>query len=349
MAEWQDLAARDAPSLGQARLPEILPASFADWMVGHLTDEDLVEAKAYLDEARAALRAKDLTVPMPMQRRLDVDRRMVEVEAAALDRELEHRRTTGRPRAPPQILSRHARLSLPSAAGTRLERQALWEALRRYGARTNPKAEAERLRADLEVRGYEDEVERLVADGKRVAALKDAASRQRAEALQTQRAARLREGLAALHTRRPEQVRSLLDQIHEVDRSSAPGPSMKTAPGGSPARPYGDPVLLRCAASLESLPGFNAEPAGVAPQTPSASSGSTDVVQFSTQLAVRRRTGAEHPLVKAAEEADKPPTSPAAAAANDPPSGRGVNRSRPPSNDAPTPNRPRSPPRFRRR
>ncbi|WP_437934031.1 hypothetical protein [Sorangium sp. So ce341] len=306
MLQWQELASIE-PARRHVFLPDAL-ASFPDWMVSHLSDEDLLEVKAYLDEARAALRATDLAIPLFLQGRLDVDRRVVELEAAAIARELEHRQTVGRPRAPPPpedlsdaekaMLARHSRPALPTLAGSRAEREALWEALRRYEARTNPKAEAKRLRIDLEIKGYQDELAKLVEDGKLIAKLTDAAARKRAEAIQAKRAERLRLGLSALSTSRPGEVQALLGQIDEV---VPPGPSGRPAGFAAGVRAYGDFVLLQCTDELKLV-----HVPGSAPDPPWYYRDSSDLVELSALLAKRRQGASEHPLVKAVNEADKP-------------------------------------------
>ncbi|XXT19536.1 hypothetical protein WME94_55870 [Sorangium sp. So ce429] len=218
---WQQLSSSGS-------LDGVVKASFVDWMVSHLSVEDLAEVKAYVDEASAKLRAIDLEVPIIHQRRLDVDRRMIEIEADAIERELMHRVSSGGSRGPP---SSSAKLDVktllidPLSDGAARElRQSLYEAFLRYEARTIPVPVAKQLHAQLELAGYADEVSSLERDAGWVHVQKKV-MRAKAMGVIGKRAARVREGLvrSSAYKHDPQRVQGYLQRLRDVAaRSESP-------------------------------------------------------------------------------------------------------------------------------
>lgn len=249
---------------------DLADISFTDWMMRHLSMEDLVEAKAYLEEARRELKAVDLRVPSVLQARLDVDRGVIEAEAAALERELEYR-LSGRGARPPLGPASWAPGEMrtdPFALDAPRElRQSFWEALRQYEARTRPLPEAKRMLIQLEFSGYSDEVAFLERDSKKLLDLKGGLA-DKAIRLLADRAERLQEGLTRSDAYKvnPERALELLKRIRKAGPKVVTAETSAVAPPGrrSPAatvergqrgiaRPYADAALLSLANDFQTV------------------------------------------------------------------------------------------------
>lgn len=262
--QWEDLRAITDVQVRQQVIPRSLENSFTDWMVSHLTDSDLVEVKSYLDEAYRYQLRTDTAYPREFQGRLDIDLRVVELEYAAVDREIVYRRATGTSRtaqtAPTQlpkevqlIMERHSRGAGPDLLKSPAGMQAHFEALSRYESRAlRPSAEARLLKQQILVEGYRDAVRTFNADMQTLQKLRQEYTRQglgemdpriessmrQARTGLTQRAIRLRSGLLEIYEANPDRVRAMLEIIDNCaicEFPSTESHNLRTAEHGEPA------------------------------------------------------------------------------------------------------------------
>ncbi len=171
-------------------LPEQLRTSFLDWAVSHLRDGELARLRGRLAHLRAFLDAAVAEAGTPAQGPLGHDRRTVEQEYLAVEREIDHRRRHGSGRMPdfdkvaPEVrrmFARHAADSQPISLNGSTElprgaraRQHLLQSIERYQARTEiPLAESGVLREQLILRGFDDSITELESTGRRLYELRD--------------------------------------------------------------------------------------------------------------------------------------------------------------------------------
>ncbi len=160
-------------------LPGPLESSFPDWVATHLSDGDLIEVKSYLEDSQAWWQKLDTQVPIEIQSRRDIDKKVVQEELAAVQREIDYRQVHGKSRLPEVkvqsqpavargLLYRHARMSVTHTLSTKAGKQAHYEALQAYAARSHPTAEAPRLIDELYLDGMAIEMDGLEKDTKRL-------------------------------------------------------------------------------------------------------------------------------------------------------------------------------------
>jgi hypothetical protein len=246
-------------------LPGRLAQSFPDWLVSHLSLDDLTRVRGYLLEADALIEKAGATGQGDLPEwSMRLDRHLVRAELDAIHRELVDRhRGDGGPWA-----HRYRLADLPPGLSDLLRSQAstprdvvldspgglqsYWASLRLLGERSGPYLEAEigREMAHLTLRAVAQPVEDLARDAEQLAELRSrywgvdqefiepgekAARKQadaRARATLLRRAERIREGLAGIALLLPESD-ALRSRLNAVVRSihDDQGPGGREAEG----------------------------------------------------------------------------------------------------------------------